>query len=111
MTRPFALRCARVSVEFLILSGSIDQTRHCGQQLDLLNRLGDMVLVAGGKGAQAVIPTRISREGDGRNMTAEQFLPRAQFLHQRVAVFPWHAYVGDEYVWPPFFTGGQRLRR
>src|SRR5215475_13421780 len=111
MTRPFALHCARVSVDFLIHSGSIDETRHCAQQLNRLNRLGDMVLVAGGEGAQAVFPTRICREGDGRNMPAEQFLPRAQFLHQRVAVFPRHADVGDEYVWPPLVTGGQRLRR
>src|SRR5262245_61416585 len=91
MTRPFALRCARVSVEFLILSCSLDQRRHCGQQLNRLDRLGDMVLVACGEGAQAVFPTRICRESDGRNMPAVQFLARAQFLHQRVAVFPRHA--------------------
>ena len=70
-----------------------------------------MVLVADGDGAQAVFPARISRQGNGRNMPAAKFLQRAQFLHQRVAVFPRHADVGNEYFRPPFVTSGQRLRR
>ena len=70
-----------------------------------------MALVSDGEGAQAVFLARISREGNGRNMPAAKFLQRAQFLHQRVAVFPRHTDVGDEYFWPPFVTGGQCLRR
>src|SRR5215470_6733745 len=85
---------------------SISQTRHCGQQLRRLNRLGDMGLVADGEGAQAIFPTPISREGDGWNMPAALALQRAQFFHQRVAVFPRHADVSYEYVWPPFVAGG-----
>src|SRR5215475_10177776 len=90
---------------------SIDQTPHYSQQLNRINRLGDMVLVADREGAQTVFLTPISRQRDGRNMPAALALPRAQFLHQRITVFPRHADVGDEYVRPPFVTGGQRLRR
>src|SRR5262252_395608 len=89
---------------------SISQTRHYGQQFRRVNRLGDMGLVADGEGAQAIFPTPISREGDGRNMPAALALQRAQFFHQRVAVFPRHADVSYEYVWPPFVAGGQCLR-
>jgi hypothetical protein len=42
----FASRWVRVSIGFLVLSRSIGQTSHCGQQLIRLNRLGDMALVS-----------------------------------------------------------------
>jgi hypothetical protein len=42
-------------------------------------------------------------------MPAALALPRAQFLHQLVTVFPRQADVGDENVRPPFVAGGQSL--
>src|SRR5262245_25388578 len=97
--------------EFLILPGSIGQTRHHSQQFSRRNRLGDIVLVADGEGMPAVFLTPISRQGNGRNMPAALALPRSQFLHQHVTVFLRHADVGDENVRPPYVAGGQGLRR
>lgn len=66
------------------------------------------MLVANEVCPQAVFLTPISPQGNGRNIPASLALTRAQFLHQRIAVFPRKADVGDKDVRPPFVATAKR---